>query len=156
MSNEQFWQDGNDDDNSGESNAMRVLREKADADSKVIREMAERLQKMEQKESRNTLEASLKGKGLDLRVADLIPDGTDPDEWLKTYGALLKSGEVATDDTEGEEIPDGVSAEDAAALAALSKAGSDATPKVGLDAVEARINSFENEEELLKFLQSQG
>lgn len=156
MSNDQFWQDGNDDDSVTETNGMKALREKAESGSKVIREMAERLRKMEEKESRETLEKSLVEKGLDRKVADLIPEGSDPNEWLKTYGALLKSGVVATEDTSGEELPDGVSAEDAAALAALSKASAGSTPKVGLDAVEARINSIDNADELLQFLQSQG
>ena len=65
-----FWADGVDEVE--ETNAMRVLREKAEADSKVIREMAERLAKMEAKEQRSALEDSLKAKGLDPKVAEDI------------------------------------------------------------------------------------
>jgi hypothetical protein len=155
----EFWAD--DTDEVDETNAMRVLREKAEADSKVIREMADRLAKMEAKEARSSLEDSLKAKGLDPKVADLIPKDTDPEKFLADYGALLvrastEGSEESGGEAEGE--PEGeVSADEAAARAAIANAASGAQPKAGLDSVAAKLQpgAFDNAEDLLAFLQSQ-
>lgn len=151
-----LWQDGEDD--LYESNAMRVLREKAERDSQVIREMAERLQKMEEKENRRALEDSLKAKGLAPEVADLIPKGSNPDEWLTKYGALLKTEQPAADDSTGDDAgaDDGVPADEADALGAMTAAAGGAVPKAGLDSVAAKIQNAESAEDLLKILQSNG
>lgn len=152
-----FWADGVDEVE--ETNAMRVLREKAEADSKVIREMAERLAKMEAKEQRSALEDSLKAKGLDPKVADLIPAGTDPEKFLADYGTLLARKAEATDEVveDGEDDAEGsaIPADEAAARAAVAKAASGAQPKAGLDATEAKIKDFDNAEDLLAFLATQ-
>lgn len=153
-----FWADGVDEVE--ETNAMRVLREKAEADSKTIREMAERLAKMEERENATRLDALIVAQGLDPKVKDLIPKDADPEKFLADYGTLLvrKSTEVTDEATdEGEEGDGGsaIPADEAAARAAVSKAASGAQPKAGLDVVEDKIKSFENAEDLLAYLQTQ-
>lgn len=158
MSND-FWQDG--DDSIEDSNAMRVLREKAEADSKVIREMAERLAKMEERESRRALEDRLKTKGLDPKVADLIPKDADPDKWLNDYGTLLKGASDPQPSAAGPEgdVPDGsddgVPSAEQQFLATAAAAASGAKPPVGLDAVAAKMQEIDDPDALLAFLQSQ-
>lgn len=157
MSNGYDWQD----DNEGleETNAMRVLREKAEADSKTIREMAERLAKMEERENQSRLDALIVAQGLDPKVKDLIPKDSDPEKFLADYGSLLVRKSETPPGEGGEEddgsAGDGVPADEAAAQAAISGAASGAQPKAGLDATEAKIQSFDNAEDLLAFLQSQ-
>lgn len=151
MSDNSYWQD---DDEVTESNAMRVLREKAEADSKVIREMAERLRKMEEAEQRRNLESTLNAKGLDPKVAELIPADANPEEWLTTYGNLFGAASTASQE-EAPVTDDGVPADEAAALAAMGTVASGAQPKAGLNSVEAQILAATNEEDLLRFLHSQ-
>lgn len=157
MSN-QFWQDGDDPDEVQESNPMRVLREKADADSKVIREMAERLRKMEEKEQRRELADKIVAKGLDPKVAALIPADKNPDEWLNEYAGLFaRPAEVEAEpsEEEGAGADDSVSAENAAALAAIAASAKGGVPKGGLDAVEAKIKgNWDSQEEFMEYLQS--
>lgn len=152
MSDNTYWQDDNDRGYGEveETNAMKILREKAEKDSALIREMSERLRKMEEKEQRSHLESTLTAKGLSPKVADLIPKDANPEEWLATYGDVFSSGEVTPADessTEGE-----LDEEEAAALAALGAAGAGVTPKAGLSATEALIASAEDEEALMKIL----
>jgi hypothetical protein len=151
-----FWAD--DTDEVDETNAMRVLREKAEADSKVIREMAERLAKMEKAENDRAALEKVKAKGLDPKVLDLVPEGKDLDAFLADYGALLATSSGSTTEVEdAEDVEDEgeLPADEAATRAAIAGAASGAQPKVGLDAVEAKIESFDNADDLIAFLHSQ-
>ena len=153
---ENFWADGVDEVE--ETNAMRVLREKAEADSKVIREMAERLAKMEKAENDRAALDKVTAKGLDPKVLDLIPEGKDVDAFLADYGTLLATKSEVTDEVTDEEEGDegsAIPADEAAARAAVAKAASGAQPKAGLDATEAKIKDFDNAEDLLAFLATQ-
>jgi hypothetical protein len=149
-----FWQD--DTDEVPETNAMRVLREKAEADSKVIREMAERLAKMEARENESKVDSLITAKGLDPKVKDLIPKDSDPEKFLADYGALfaVKQAEAEAE-AEGSEDEGVIPADEAAARAAVAGAASGAAPKAGLDSVEAKLQSFDNPEDLLAFLATQ-
>ncbi len=151
------WQDDTEDDSPQESNAMRVLREKAEADGKVIREMAERLAKMEARDNESKVDGLLKAKNLDPKVKDLIPKDTDPEKFFADYGALFATAqaEAEADADEGGEDEGVVPADEVAARAAVAGAASGAAPKVALDSVEAKIGSFDNAEDLLAFLASQ-
>lgn len=139
-----------------ETNAMRALREKAEADSKTIREMAERLQKMEEKQSRADLVSTITEKGLDAKVVDLIPKDVDPGEWLKNYEGLFAKATAGNSEplAEEQEVPDGVPADEAALMATAASAASGGKATTGLKAVEDKIQSFDNQEDLLAYLQS--
>jgi hypothetical protein len=148
------WQD--DTDEVQETNAMRVLREKAEADSKVIREMAERLAKMEARENESKVDGLIVAKGLDPKVKDLIPKDTDPEKFLADYGALFATKQAEAEaEAEGSEDEGEVPADEVAARAAVANAASGAAPKAGLDATEAKIKDFDNAEDLLAFLATQ-
>lgn len=153
-----FWDEAPDEGH--ETPAMRVLREKAEADSKTIREMAERLAKMEERENATRLDGLIKAQGLDPKVKDLIPKDADPEKFLADYGSLLvrqaedsANAEDEGDGSEGDGVPD----DEAEARAAVAGAASGGQPKAGMDAVKAKLQpgAFESAEDLLAFLATQ-
>lgn len=119
--------------------------------------MSERLAKMEAQESRRNLESLVSSKGLDPKVADLVPKDADPEAWLKDYGNLFaRAGAVSEAQESVEEDVDTVPADEQDALSGIAASAQGAQPKAGLDALEAQIHSAGSEEELLKILQSNG
>ena len=154
MSNGYDWQD---EDAVQETNAMRVLREKAEADSALIREMRDELREMREERLRTKAVEKVTAKGLDPKVLDLIPEGTDPQKFLDDYADLFKSKAEATAPVEDQvdDLPDGVPADEAAAHAAVASAARSATPASGADSQAAKIQSFDNAEDLLAYLATQ-
>lgn len=153
MSNGYDWQEDNQ-----ETNAMRVLREKAEADSALIREMRDELRAMRDERQRDALSQKVVAKGLDPKVMDLIPEGTDPQKFLDDYADLFKTkveAPAGETEVEGEVLPDGVPADEAAAHAAVAAAARSATPASGADSQAAKIASFDNADDLLAYLATQ-
>lgn len=159
------WYEDNDDNNgASESNAMRVLREKAEADSKLIREMSEELKEYRRERELDKLTGVAKSKGLDPSVVALATKaGYEANEqgldgFLKDFGGLITKPAEGSE-TEGEQ-PLGdettVSAEEQAALGTMAAASQSATPAKGIAALEAQIMGATDEEALLKILQSNG
>lgn len=161
-----FW-DGTDgyEPQGRESNAMKALREKAEADSKTIREQAERLAKLEKAQAIQSLESVVKSKGLDPKVAALAAaQGVEPSEqaveaFLKDYGdVFVKSGgsepagDSAGEADAGSSVPEG----EQQALSAMAAASQGGQAPTGLDAMASKLNSFDNADDLIKFLESQG
>ena len=141
-----------------ESNAMRVLREKAEADSKTIREMAERLQKMEEKETTRAREHAILKAGLDPKVSALIPKDADPAAWLKENGDLFARKQVESTEESletGDEppAPDAHSSVEAQAIAAIAAAAKEAPPSPpGLQNLEAQIKAADSPEAIQALL----
>lgn len=150
---ENFWQD----DEVEETNAMRVLREKAEADSALIREMRDELSALRKERKEENLDAAIKAKNLDPKVKDLIPDGKSLEDFLADYGSLLgaQTNEANTDSEDDGSAGDNVPDDEAAARAAVAGAASQAKATAGLDATEAKMNSFDNPEDLIAWLQTQ-
>jgi hypothetical protein len=155
-----FWED--DDSAPRESNAMRVLREKAEADSKVIREMAEELKSIRRERDQEKVARVVQSKGLDPKVAALAAAaGVEPSEqaveaWLGEYGNVfaVKSGQEPTGDGGDEQPPaSDVPTAEQAALAAFAAAAQDATePAKGLGVLSDKIKSASSPEEVLAAL----
>lgn len=154
-----FWE--NEDEAPRESNAMKALREKAEADSKTIREMAERLAAMEKRDQEARVASVITSKGLDPKVAALAAAaGVEADEqaveaWLKDYGDVFarKSGsEEPTGSTEEQHGESGTPTDEQVALAAMAAAAQGNTPAAGMGVLEQKIQSAESAEDLLKIL----
>lgn len=159
-----FWEDeGN--EPVRESNAMKVLREKAEADSKLIREMSEQLNAMKRESEATKLTSVVTSKGLDPKVAEIVKAaGVEPTEqaveaWLKDFGDVFVKapGQEPTGDAGAEQppasaVPDG----EQEALAAMAAAAQGAVPAKGLEGIEAQINAATDIESLLKVLGAQG
>jgi hypothetical protein len=153
-----FWED--DDDAPRESNAMRVLREKAEADSKVIREMAEELKGLRAERDQEKVRSVVTSKGLDPKVASLAAAaGVEPNEqaveaWLADFGDVFaKAGQEPTGETGDEQPPvDEVPADEQAALAAFAAAAQGSEPAKGLAAVETQIKAADSPEAVLRAL----
>ena len=159
----EWYEDDNDNSGTSESNAMRVLREKAEADSKLIREMSEELKEYRRERELDKLTGVAKSKGLDPSVVALATKaGYDPNEqgldgFLKDFGGLIAKP-AGEPEAEGEQLPgadDSVPAEEAAALEAMAAASQSAVPAKGIAALEAQMSSINDPDEFIKFLQSQ-
>lgn len=103
----------------------------------------------------------LKEKGIDPAVAQLVPEGTDPKEWLEKFGHLFLAGGTKMDQ---EELPtpevnslanDELQAERELleGINGVQDTGSPST--ITLDSVE-KLKSFTNEDDLMKFINSGG
>lgn len=164
-----FWED----DNGGqrESNAMRALREKAEADSKKITDLTEAVSKLTEELHSTKVKDVVTNAGLDPRVADLAKQavGTDPqavEAWLKDNGDLFakpvgapaggSEGQEPAGAT-GEEQPGGqseVPADEQAALAALAAAAQGSEPAKGLEAVANSMSEAKTPEDVERLLQT--
>lgn len=162
MSNE-FWNDGDDSDEVTETNAMKVLREKAEADSQRIREMSEQIQKLLDRDAQRELDSVVKEKTLPPKVVALakaagVKDSEGLNTFLTEYGDVFATAGSGTTD-EGDQLPgsdDGVPADEQGALSTMAGAAAGSVPAKGLEAVEASIKNAESAEDLLKVLGVQG
>ena len=163
-----FWEN---DDNGGarESNAMRALREKAEADSKAIAELRDMVGELTKELSAGKVEKVVTSKGLDPAVAEIAQKvvGTDPqavEVWLKENEKLFAKpaagtptpGQEPAGATE-EEQPGGesvVRADEQAALAALAAAAQGSTPAKGMEAVATQMSQAKTPEDVEKLLQT--
>lgn len=154
-----FWED---DDQPRESNAMRALREKAEADSRKIAELTETVTKLSQEVSATRVEKAVTSKGLPPKVAALAAKagvGSDPEAveaFLKEYGDVF-AGSTGTEPTgeSGDEQPpadDVVPADEQVALAAAAAAARGGQPAVGLKATEDKVRAAQTPEEVLAAL----
>lgn len=155
-----FWEDDTQ-HQPRESNAMKALREKAEADSKKIAELTEAVNKLTKEVTTSRVEKVVTSKGLSPKVAAIVAAaGVEPTEqaveaWLKDYGDVFaKAGgqepaEATGEEQSGEQV---VSVEDQVALAAMAAAAQGAEPAKGLAALESQISSAKSEAELLKLL----
>lgn len=155
-----FWED--DDRQPRESNAMKALREKAEADSKKITELTEQLQKLSREVSESRVERVVTTKGFDPRVAALAAAaGVEPTDqaveaWLKEFGDVFvkttsgqEPAEATGEEQSGEQVvPD----DEQVALAALAAAAQGAEPAKGLAALESQLRTAPDEAALLKLL----
>lgn len=150
-----IWED----DEQYESNAMRVLREKAENDSKLIREMSEELKALRRERQAESLSKAAKEKGLDPSVVKLAEkagyalDEQGLEGFLKDFGALVaKPAPAAQEDETDVPDEDVVPSDEQAVLSGIASSASGAQPKAGLDALEAQIKSADSQESLLKLL----
>lgn len=158
MSND-YWNDGDDSDDGSETNGMKVLREKAEADSTRIREMSEQIQKLLDRDAQRELDSVVKEKSLPPKLLALakkagVTDTEGLNTFLTEYGDVFATAGSGTTD-EGDQLPgsdDGVPADEQDALSTMAGASAGSVPAKGLEATEASIKNAESAEDLLKIL----
>lgn len=143
---------------------LRKMLEEALAENKKL------LNKLNEQERGKSTAALLKEKGLDPAIAEIIPEGTEPKEWVEKYAHLLgvpdntPSDEPAADpelQLSDDSDPALVArqqelANEQAALAAMQDAAEAGyPPEVGNDLME-RMNKIDNEADFLQFLRENG
>lgn len=164
---ETYWDEEFDGRGESAGNAVKVLREKAEADSKLIREMSEQLNKLTAESARNKLSEVAKSRELDPSVISLAEKAgyelteAGLDGFLKDFGGVVAkkaSTEVKTE-TGGDEqsatdlVKSAVAAEEQAELEAMTAASQDTKPAVGLAAVQSTIGSADSPEAVMAALQ---
>lgn len=96
------------DEQSGSQNPIRALREKAESDSKTIKELKEELAKLRTVTRQTAVADLLKSKGLDPVVAELVPADVEatPDAleaWYGKYSKVFNPAKATSEnETEGE------------------------------------------------------
>lgn len=143
-----------------ESNAMRVLREKAEADSRALNEMRETVSQLSKELSTTRVEKVVTSKGYDPGVAALaVAGGASTPEaveaWLNDNGKFLAKtvSQEPTEEPEGEKTPESVVPEDErAALAAIAAASQGATPSAGLTPVQSQVTQADSPEAVMAAL----
>lgn len=123
-----------------------------------IKNLRGELDKLQTGQRQNSVTELLESKGINPAVAQIIPEGANPADWLNDFGHLF--GSTLDEDEPGElrtpEEPDAdLLAEQEAWEAAngLSQQGSGTTTSVS-DPF-AKIESFQTAEEMIAFLSSQ-
>lgn len=166
-----FWEnDGSNGEPPRESNAMRALREKAEADSKAIAELRDMVGELTKELSAGKVEKVVTSKGFDPGLAEIAKTvvGSDPqavEAWLKDNEKLFAKpaaaasaleGQEPTGDTGEEQSGEGsvVPADEQAALAAHAAAAQGSTPAKGLEAVVSSMSQAQSAEDVEKLLQT--
>lgn len=123
----------------------------------VLAENRKLLEKLNKRDELSTADL-LKGKGLDPAIAEIIPEGTDPSEWVEKYAHLLGVAKNTPDETPAAEPElqladdtDPALAAERERLAAMNDAQESGTPPVYTDAME-RLEKVDSEEELLRLI----
>lgn len=136
---------------------LRAMLEEALGEIKNLRGELEKVQSGQRQTSVTEL---LESKGINPDVAQIIPEGANPAEWLNDFGHLFgsnldenESGELRTPKEQSE--PDEQLLEEQAAWeAANGIAQSSGTTTQVTDPI-AKIESFQTQEEMLAFLAQQ-
>lgn len=148
------------DEDEYETNAMRVLREKAEADSALIREMRDELSTMRQDRQKDAATKVARDLGVDPGVLSLAPADADPAKWLKDNAALfakaapvggegqpVQEAEVESD-APVSTIPD----DEAAAHEAIASSAREAQAPVGLNSLTSAIAAADSPEAVAALL----
>lgn len=131
---------------------LRKMLEETLAENKKL------LDKLNERERGKTTADLLKGKGLDPAIAEIIPEGADPSEWVDKYAHLLGVAKNTPDETPAAEPElqladdtDPALAAERERLAAMNDAQESGTPPVYTDAME-RLEKVDSEDELMKLI----
>lgn len=162
---ETYWDEEN--ETRGESSVIKVLREKAEADSKVIREMADELKEIRKERQLDKLSKVVESRELDPSVLGLAEKAgyelteAGLDSFIKDFGNVVaKKAKVDEAPAGGEEqtpadvVKTVLAAEEQEELTAMSAASQGAQPASGLAATEAAINSADSPEAVMALLQT--
>lgn len=149
MSDYSQWEDDLED--SGETNAMKDLREAYKKAQKQNKELAERLEQLQSSLRERSVKDVIASKGLPEKVAALIPkditSSEEVDAWLSEYGDVFGASPASTEGQPATPSPE------LQALSRIAGAQSTGQPFSG-DAtqLDALIRSAQTPEELNKIL----
>ena len=136
-----------------------ALRKQLEETLAANKRLTERLDRLEQKAP---LEALFKEKGIDPAAIGLVPAGTDPKEWLEQNARFLKAVEPPMDkkvtpaEPEVEVAPDPELEAERQQLEGLEGAGNTGIPSTATSDQIQKLQSFDNEADLLNYIQSGG
>jgi hypothetical protein len=142
-------------------NGPKALREALEKSQEQNKALAARLEKFEQKERTESLGKALESKGLNPKIAGLIPADADPEKWVEQFGDLFAAATPGDDQGAasgaGDEASTTVTEADQSALSTISavtdtaQAGGDAA-----QAVKARLASAKSSDEVLAIMVEAG
>ena len=162
----QFFNGGAGGTNDSQDNPIRALREKAENDSRTIKELRDELAKIKDAQRTTAVADLLKSKGLDPIVADLVPKDVEAspaalEEWYSKYGkafapATAESGEGQESGGEGDpagtgSVPEG---EQDALSELLSSVQQRVTPAAAAD-LARKMQNAGSQEELLALIHAE-
>jgi hypothetical protein len=161
-----FWEDdGGQTARPAESNGMRVLREKAEADSKRLNEMADQIATLTSSLNAERVEKVVTSKGYDpavvaaLTEAGLPADPQAVSAFLEKHGNLFAKASGVTDEQTGTGAATGesvVPGDEQAAMQAQAAAAAGAQSTTGMSALENQMRGATSVDELMKVIQSSG
>lgn len=137
---------------------------------KQLEDALSRVQKLEEANQRlvrkDSVSALLKEKGKDPAAVDLIPLDVDAKEWLDKHADFLRdvgkpapTVEVQTEETPAApevEAPDPALEEERQAMETLQEHSTTGIPSTATADQITKMKSFDNEADLLKYIQSGG
>lgn len=133
-------------DENDEGGAPRDLRKQLDKSHKENKALQDRLDQLEQKDRKRTVSDYLSSKGLNAKVANLLPTSiTDPAEietWLTEYADVFGPAKVE-DEPSSEPQDDGISDETKAAHQRVVDATAGGEPTGAPQDLMARIQGFD-------------
>lgn len=150
-----------------ESGGIKALRQKAEADSKALKEMKDQLAVLQAENQQAKVAEKLRQAGYDPGAAAFYQgEPTGVDDWLKTHGSLLAKPSGAPEQgagQEGTEQPQGppatsVTPEGQEQMQRMQEAGTQgvAAPQGSDKELAAAIAACQNEEEFAKLMKSHG
>jgi len=126
------------------------------------------VERLEGQDREKTVANLFKEKGIDPKAAALMGADADPEKWIADYGDLFAGsgkkldeppaetgGQQAAPPAVSEDVDHDLQAEREAYEAAVAAQGHGAPSKITLNDID-KINSFENEADLMKFINSGG
>lgn len=170
VSNEQFFEQGMGygGDGQQETNAMKILREKAEADSKRIEALESQLKLVSEQNRTAAVSSLIEQKGLNPAVAKFYTGDADPDKvnaWVAENASLF--GGVSPTETGSQEgtpnppapvaqTPSVLTPEMQAAFLRMQTAGVDGIPPSNGAEINGQLRAATNEEELFAALRQHG
>lgn len=133
---------------------------------KLVQKNNELMDRLNAKERGDTVASLLEEKGIDPAVSAMIPESEDPKAWVEKYGKFLGAkvqevtkdgGNLEQEQTPEVEVHDAALEEERQAMETLQDLG----PTTGIpstassDQIE-KLKSFDNEADLLAYIQSNG
>lgn len=152
--------------NTRESGGIKALREKAEADSKRIQELSDKLARLEEQSRKSSVSDLFKAEGVNPQIANLYRGDPTPEkvqEFLTENAELfgIRQGEGNPSHEEADTTVDSgtsaLSPEQTAAYQAMQSAGAGVTGQRGNDTdTIGAINSANTAEELFAAMQRHG
>lgn len=142
--------------------APKFYRDYMDKVSAQLKALQDKNDALEKAQRQQQVKESLTAKGYAPQVADLYQGKPEElDSWLGAYGAGLAKADGSAAGEAGQGVqgtPQSViPAESQAAMAAFSAAGSDGAPALsGEDALNARLNAAQTQEEFAAIMREAG
>lgn len=150
----------------GQSNAVKALREKAEADSKKIGELTEMVNRLQEGDRRARITNVLEQKGVNPKVAQFYKGDAEPEQintWLAENAdvfGLQRSQEVSHQEAEStphaQVAPAPVSLADQQAFLRMQAASIDGVPPSNENEIVGSLNAATSMEELLSAMQRHG